>query len=207
MIAGGLRNILRGKTTRKDGSPYSKYFTTRIWKGLEDLVQTPQIYQAIKDADSKGSEELFKLLMGKDVCTLTGRIRGKVGFTQACNTPFSGLAADGAKLALWNLYQVGFTVVGFIHDEILVEIDEDSDWDYEVKMINQIVCESMQELTGTIPIICEYSLSTVWSKQAKIIYDSQGKIQAWRPENEDKSLSNVAEFTVSDTDEFDDFAD
>lgn len=37
---------------------------------------------------------------------LTVRIRGKVGFTQSCNTAFSGLAADGAKLALWNLMQV-----------------------------------------------------------------------------------------------------
>jgi len=179
MVTGGLRNVLKGKTTRKDGSPYTKYFTNKIWKGLEDLVQNPYTYKAIHTANNTGSEELFKVLMGKDVCTLTGRIRGKVGFTQACNTPFSGLAADGAKLAMWNLFQVGFRVVGFIHDEILVEITEDSDWSDEIRLINNIVCESMQELTGTIPITCEYSLSRVWSKEAKAVYDGKGKIQIW----------------------------
>ncbi len=29
-----------------------------------------------------------------------------------------GLAADGAKLAMWNLYMVGYRLVGFIHDEV-----------------------------------------------------------------------------------------
>jgi len=102
-----------------------------------------------------------------------------VGFTQACNTPFSGLAADGAKIALWNLLHVGYKIVGFIHDEILIEIQEESDWDKEVALIQKIVCSSMQELTGTIPINCEYSLSRVWSKEAKAIYDTEGNIQIW----------------------------
>jgi hypothetical protein len=30
----------------------------------------------------------------------------------------SGLAADGAKLAMWNLYMVGYRIIGFIHDEV-----------------------------------------------------------------------------------------
>jgi len=153
---------------------------------LRDLATTPETHQAINSANGIGSEQLFKKLMGKDVCTLTGRIRGKVGFTQACNTPFSGLAADGAKLAMWNLFQVGYSIVGFIHDEILVEIEEDSDWAYEVDLINKIVCESMQTLTGTIPINCEYCLSEIWSKQAKAIFDSEGNIQVWRPSPDSK---------------------
>ena len=57
--------------------------------------------------------------------TLTGRVRGRVGFTQARNTPFQGLAADGAKLALWALIRAGYRVVAFIHDEIIVELPEE----------------------------------------------------------------------------------
>jgi DNA polymerase I-like protein with 3'-5' exonuclease and polymerase domains len=181
MIVGGLRNIIRGKTARKDGTDYSKYFMNKVWKGLEELVRDPKSLEAISSACGTGSEELYKYLLGKDVCTLTGRIRGKVGFTQACNTPFSGLAADGAKLAMWNLLQVGFKIVGFIHDEILIEITEDSDWDKEVALIKTIVCNSMQDLTGTIPISCEYSISRVWSKDAKAVYNSQGKLDIWTP--------------------------
>lgn len=72
-IAGGLRNVIKGKTVRKDGTPYSKFYTTKIWRGLEDLVRSPEMFQALAQAKSEGSPELFKVLMGKDVCTLTGR--------------------------------------------------------------------------------------------------------------------------------------
>jgi hypothetical protein len=40
------------------------------------------------------------------------------------NTMFQGLAADGAKLALWKLWRAGYRLVNFIHDEILVELPE-----------------------------------------------------------------------------------
>jgi hypothetical protein len=48
--------------------------------------------------------ELEAKLFGTDVATLTGRLRGGVSFTQSCNTPFSGLAADGAKLGLCGVW-------------------------------------------------------------------------------------------------------
>lgn len=42
------------------------------------------------------------------ICTLTGRLRRNVNWTIHNNSGFSGLAADGAKLALWNLEYVGY---------------------------------------------------------------------------------------------------
>jgi len=199
MVTGGLRNIIRGKTTRKDGTEYTKYFVNKVWKGLEELVADPVTLNLISDAKSQGSENLYKHLLGVDVCTLTGRIRGKVGFTQACNTPFSGLAADGAKLAMWNLMQAGFKLVGFIHDEILIEIPEDSSWDDKVQLINKIVCGTMQELTGTIPIRCEYSLSRVWSKEAKAVYDKKGNIQIWYHADTPETKKEKASESESDS--------
>lgn len=179
-IETSIRNIVNGKTIRKNGHSYSKYFTDRIWNAIEELAIDPDMFTQIQLCNRKGSVELFKKLLGKDVCTLTGRIRGKVGFTQSCNTPFSGLAADGAKLAMWNLLYHQFKLIGFIHDEILIEIPRDSNLDEKTKLIESIVCESMQQLTGSIPISCEYSLSEVWSKDAKAIYDENGKIQVWK---------------------------
>lgn len=69
--------------------------------------------------------DLFK----QTTCTLTGRIREKASFTEAHNTPFQGLVADGGKIALWNLYcewaRFGkddcFRPVAYIHDSILIE--------------------------------------------------------------------------------------
>lgn len=101
---------------------------------------------------------------------------------------------------------VGYRVIGFIHDEvqcymwschlprevtqvlscvcdqILIELHEDSDWTAEAKMVERIVCESMQELNGTIPIGCSYSLSRFWSKEAAAVFDERGQLCVWEPE-------------------------
>lgn len=115
------------------------------------------------------------------------RIRGKVGFTQARNTPFSGLAADGAKLAMWNLNALGYKIVGFIHDEILIELPKTPTNTYtkEVKQIQEIICKSMQELTGPIPISCSAAVSYVWSKQAVPTYNADGELIPWEPSTND----------------------
>ena len=56
----------------------------------------------------------------------SGRIRGGCSFTEACNSCFQGLAADAAKLAMWNLWLAkhdpnsglyGCPQVLFVHDE------------------------------------------------------------------------------------------
>ena len=51
------------------------------------------------------------------VFTLTGRKRGNTTFCAEKNTPFQGLAADGAKLAMYNLDKAGFKLAGFVHDD------------------------------------------------------------------------------------------
>jgi DNA polymerase I-like protein with 3'-5' exonuclease and polymerase domains len=51
--------------------------------------------------------------------TITGRIRGACRYTNGKNTPFQGLAADGAKIALWELERQGFNPLMFVHDEIV----------------------------------------------------------------------------------------
>jgi len=184
-IPGGVRNVVRGRTVRrKDGKEYNKAFVNKVWRGLKQLCCDPQIFTLLKECNDRGNEELYKLLFGDDVCTLTGRIRGRVGFTQSRNTPFSGLAADGAKLAMWNLMQVGYRIVGFIHDEILIELKESDNLAHEVKVIEEVICSSMQELTGTIPITCGAALSRVWSKGATDLYNKEGNIIIWEQAND-----------------------
>lgn len=63
-----------------------------------------------------------------------------MNFTQARNTPFSGLAADGAKTALWNLTHIGFRVVAFIHDEFVIEIPNNPETlKQDVQLATQVV--------------------------------------------------------------------
>ncbi len=135
-------------------------------------------------AGRRGSKELAKRLFGNGVvATLTGRIRADASFTQARNTPFQGLAADGAKLALFRLVAAGYRVVAFIHDEVLIELPADADHTAKAKEIDTIMCESMREVTGAVPIACgEPVLMKRWSKDAKAVYDSSENLLVWEPD-------------------------
>lgn len=95
-------------------------------------------------------------------CTLTGRIRANCGFTQARNTPFQGLAADGAKLALFELVRAGYQLVGFVHDEVLIELPADSDTDHAAHQVQQIMQRTMQVCTPDIPIRTAAAVSNHW---------------------------------------------
>jgi DNA polymerase I-like protein with 3'-5' exonuclease and polymerase domains len=113
---------------------------------------------------------------------LTGRIRGRVRYSQARNTPFQGLAADGAAVALFELVKEGFRVVGFVHDEVLVELPDEGGYVSEAKVrrVNEILCRSMEHvLVGGIPVEAESALATRWSKKAKLIV-RDGKVYPWQ---------------------------
>ena len=118
------------------------------------------------------------------VCTLTGRVRGNVTFCQARNAPFQGLASDGIKQAIWKLLLAGYRIVGMVHDEVLIELPQDADHTADAARINSIMCEAMQELTGRVPVSCEYTLSTCWSKQAEMIADERGRLLVWTPKRQ-----------------------
>ena len=175
-----IRNIIEGKMNRTDGKPYQKHWVEMIWRGIKDLNRNEHLKPLIESNFGVGSEELAKKLFGNEVATTTGRIRGGVTFTQGCNTPFSGLAADGAKLALYNLLLVGFKLIAFIHDEIVVEVPISDHLHEDAQLVNEIMCESMQEVTRNIPIKCEVIISRRWSKAAQPTYEN-GRLTIWEP--------------------------
>lgn len=179
-IVGGIRNVVRGKTHRMDGEPYSAQFLNGVWDGLNALNRNPELAQLLRNRAA--GEELAKRLFWSGVTTLTGRVRGRVSFSQARNTPFQGLAADGAKLALWNLLRAGYRVSGFVHDEVLVELPDEggSVAEAEARRVEAIMCRSMEEVTGSVPVACEFALARRWSKEAKAII-RDGRLYPWEP--------------------------
>jgi hypothetical protein len=50
----------------------------------------------------------------------------------------------------------------------------------KAKRIDQIMFSGMQEVTGTVPITCEYSLSKRWHKEATAIF-RDGRLVLWNP--------------------------
>tara|TARA_R110002049_G_scaffold305056_1_gene500969 strand:- start:2705 stop:5173 length:2469 start_codon:yes stop_codon:yes gene_type:complete len=173
---GAAKRIVAG-CGKANGKDYGEAFVDRVWESFKTLNQNPKLKKRI--ADRNASEQLSRDLFYGPVATLTGRIRGAVGFSQARNTPFQGLAADGAKLALWGLYIRGFRCVAFVHDEVVIELPIDAEHTQQAREIDKILCESMATLTGTIPIACEYSLADRWYKQAEAVFSEEGKLQLW----------------------------
>jgi hypothetical protein len=58
-----------------------------------------------------------------------GVVRGRSSYTEGHNLPFQATVACGAKLALWNLYEIHqaggstWSPVAFVHDSVLVECE------------------------------------------------------------------------------------
>jgi hypothetical protein len=176
----GIRHVIQGRLFRADGYPFKRSFLAKVWKGLAELNRREHLRPLIERFD--GGDELYAQLYGARVTTLTGRVRGGVSYTQARNTPFSGLAADGAKLALWDLVHSGYHVVAFVHDELLIELPlEPRDAPYartaqHAQTVERILVDAMASVCGDIPIRCEYALCLRWSKQLKATYNARGEL-------------------------------
>jgi DNA polymerase-1 len=117
------------------------------------------------------------------------RIRGGVTYTSACNTLFQGLGADGAKAALYEVAKrcyvrhegsvlYGVRPVGFIHDEILAEVDEQLAHEQAVEMA-KVMEDACNVYLPDVPVKCEPTLAKRWSKDIEAVYDRDGRLQPW----------------------------
>jgi DNA polymerase I len=107
----------------------------------------------------------------------SGRIRGGVKFTSAANGHFQGLAADGAKSAMWlitrDCYKPGSPLYGshiafFLHDEFIVEVPE-GNATAAARRMTELMQKGMCERWITdVPVpVPEPTLMRRWSKEAK----------------------------------------
>jgi hypothetical protein len=104
------------------------------------------------------------VLLARRAYTPTGRVRAGVGFCDGKNTPFQGLMADAAKAALWELLYAGFTVYAFIHDEVVVALDE-TKADEQALEVKRIVEAAAAAVMGhRVPAECEYVVAGHWKK-------------------------------------------
>jgi len=113
----------------------------------------------------KAFPEMRKYLANEQghVWTRTGRLRANTTFCAEKNTPFQGLAADGAKIALYNLMTEGFKLVGFVHDEIITEVPKEKAEEMRV-LQEQIMVQSMQVVVPDIQIQVESTISERYCK-------------------------------------------
>jgi DNA polymerase I-like protein with 3'-5' exonuclease and polymerase domains len=127
-----------------------------MWPEMEDY------FGMIRDASNQSPTGVFSVKQ-----LYSNRVRGGCTYTSGANTYFQGLAADGAKAALWALYKAcylgvlpdymegekchlrGVRMWAFIHDEVLFEGDQDTAhlW---APQASRIMVEEMRKYTPDI---------------------------------------------------------
>ena len=118
----------------------------------------------------------------------SNRRRGRLYFTEACNTLFQGLAADGAKDALWQVTKAcyveplsplyGCRPVIFMHDEIILEAPKGKVHEAAEEM-RRIMVDTMQNWVPDVKITASPSAALRWYKEAEEVRDLNGKLIPW----------------------------
>lgn len=138
----------------------------------------------------------------------SGRVRGRMTFTAACNTLFQGMTADGCKGALFVVSQECYTgtsrswrrkcrKVGlptdtpsplhgsrpciFVHDEIVTESPEEKAAD-AAERLEEIMIEEMVRYTPHVACKVDPYIAKRWYKDGEAVRDPEtGKLLPWTP--------------------------
>jgi hypothetical protein len=126
------------------------------------------------------------------VITATGRLRAGASYCARHNTLFQGLAADGAKLALWKLWRAGYRIVNFLHDEVIIEVPDGENLQHHADTIRQLMIDGMREVVPDVRIDVDYAAAARWYKSAKEVHDADGRLLPWEPPVEDEAPAALA---------------
>lgn len=111
----------------------------------------------------------------------TKRLRGCITYTAACNTYFQGLGADATKaagfLVAYECYVdiasplFGCRIVNYIHDQFLLECDEDRAHAAAIRLA-QVMVEGAAPFLPDVPAVVSAPLvCRCWSKDAEQCWD------------------------------------
>jgi DNA polymerase-1 len=123
----------------------------------------------------------------------TNRLRSKVFYCVACNSPFQGLLADAAKAAGYLIARAcyhdrssplfGCRIVNFIHDEFMVEVPDDGPLytraTAAANELDRLMVVGSNPFLPDCPLTTEALLAERWSKSAKRI-ERDGHLVPWR---------------------------
>jgi hypothetical protein len=167
------------------GRPYAPAELDYFWSRLTDQIDRLPASCHADVIHRRPSAALQRTVMREfgrgAVFTSTGRLRAHATFAARHNTMFQGLAADGAKLALWKLWRAGYRLVNFIHDEIMVEIPERANLTLHAEIVRRLMIDSMRRVVPDVRIDVQYAVSDLWAKSAEVVVDDEGRLTVWKP--------------------------
>jgi hypothetical protein len=77
---------------------------------------------------------------------------------------FQGAAADGAILALWNVWRAGYKIVAFVHDQLVVESPADDKVKDRVADVERLMKEGMAQVVPGMLVKVETVLTASLNK-------------------------------------------
>jgi DNA polymerase-1 len=112
-----------------------------------------------------------------------------MSYTEACNTPFSGMGGDMMKHALFALQRAcyvgslkGCRPVNVVHDEYVVEVPEEFGHECAEEM-SRVILTAANEWLPDVPVKGDVLLCRRWSKLAHPVRDANGRLIPWEMEN------------------------
>jgi DNA polymerase I-like protein with 3'-5' exonuclease and polymerase domains len=166
-------------TGRRYSGPELDYFWSRLAEHIDLLPATCHADVLNRRSSIALQRTIMREFGRRGVFTLSGRLRASASFAARHNSLFQGLAADGAKLALWQLWRAGYRIVNFIHDEIMVEVSEHSNLALNAEIVRSLMIEAMRQVVPDVRIDVQYTVSDVWTKYAEPVVDDQGRVAVW----------------------------
>jgi DNA polymerase-1 len=119
---------------------------------------------------------------------ISGFLRGGAQYCAACNTSFQSLGASAAGRGVWHVQKAcyrdrssvlfGSRTVNFVHDEMLVEVPDDSLAHERALELEKLMCKGANELLPDVPATAPPMLMRYWSKNAYAMYDN-GRLIPW----------------------------
>ncbi|QVL31725.1 hypothetical protein KIH39_23245 [Telmatocola sphagniphila] len=171
-ILGGmcLKVLGQQEPRSQKGILYSPEYLDFFWTSLNKVateLENPQLrLQIIQRTPSVELRNAMISLAGTTAfVTLSGRIRARASYTQRHNGIFQGIAADGAKLALWNLFRANYRIVNFVHDEMLIEVPESRDPEEAKEHISQIMVRAMKEVLPNMRVEVDIQHGSSWAME------------------------------------------
>ena len=183
-----LKVIGHSAPTTARGKPYSPEDIEYFWSRLDAV--TDRLRSTFRNAIRvrQPSRPLQRAVMGlvgrRPVFTLSGRLRAQATYSARHNTIFQGLAADGAKLALWRLWRAGYRIVNFVHDQVLIEVLACSPEERlcHARQIREHMIQGMMEVVPDVRIDVSFAAMTRWYKNAEAVFDGTGTgLLVWEP--------------------------
>ncbi len=121
----------------------------------------------------------------------SNRWRGGCYYNSAANSYFQGLGADAAKRAHYLVVRAcyaesrsvlyGSRPVNFVHDETILEVDDDVRAHDKAVELGRLMVQGANEFLPNVPARVEPLLARCWSKKSKPCFNSVGRLVPWEP--------------------------